>query len=103
MGLLAGLFPEARYVHIVRDVRSVALSLVEMPKEWGTQTVPEGAARWRHRVGRGHAEGRALGPDRYLEVRYEDLVDEPERELRRILQFVLLPWDAAVLQYAERG
>ena len=48
MGLLAGLFPEARYVHIVRDVRSVALSLVEMPEEWGTRTVPEGAARWRH-------------------------------------------------------
>jgi hypothetical protein len=103
MGLLAGLFPEARFVHIVRDVRSVALSLVEMPQEWGTRTVPEGAARWRHRVGRGHAEGLALGPDRYLEVRYEDLVTDAERELRRILEFLLLPWDDTVLRYAERG
>jgi hypothetical protein len=103
MGLLAALFPEARFVHIVRDPRSVALSLVEMPKEWGTRTVPEGAARWRHRVGRGHAEGVALGADRYLEIRYEDLVADSERELRRILEFVLLPWDDAVLRYAERG
>ncbi|MFL5798497.1 MAG: sulfotransferase family protein [Actinomycetota bacterium] len=103
MGLLAGLFPEARFVHIVRDVRSVALSLVEMPEEWGTRTVPEGAARWRHRVGRGHAEGLALGPERYLEVRYEDLVTDSERELRRVLEFLVLPWDEAVLRYAERG
>jgi len=103
MKLLTQLFPEARFVHIVRDVRSVALSLVEMPEEWGTRTVPEGAARWRHRVSRGHAEGTALGPDRYLEVRYEDLVAEAERELRRLVEFLLLPWDDAVLQYAERG
>jgi hypothetical protein len=103
MGLLAGLFSEARFVHIVRDVRSVALALVEMPREWGTRTVPEGAAGWRHRVGRGHLEGLALGPDRYLEVRYEDLVTEAERELRGILEFLLLPWDDAVPRYAERG
>jgi hypothetical protein len=103
MKLLAPLFPEARFVHIVRDVRSVALSLVEMPEEWGTRSVPEGAARWRHRVSRGHAEGTALGADRYAEVRYEDLVAHPERELRRVVEFLLLPWNEAVLAYAERG
>ena len=103
MKLLTQLFPEARFVHIVRDVRSVALSLTEMPSEWGTRSVPEGAARWRHRVSRGHAEGTALGQERYLEVRYEDLVADSERELRRMLEFLLLPWDDAVLRYAERG
>ena len=103
MGVLSRLFPEARFVHIVRDVRAVALSLVEMPREWGTRTVPEGAARWRHRVGRGHAEGTALGPERYLEVRYEDLVADAEGVLRRVLGFLLLPWDDAVLGYAERA
>ncbi|HXJ65500.1 MAG TPA: sulfotransferase [Actinomycetota bacterium] len=103
MKLLVQLFPEARFVHIVRDVRSVALSLTEMPAEWGTRTVPEGAARWRHRVSRGHTEGTALGPDRYLEVRYEDLVGDAEQELRRLVEFLLLPWDDAVLHYADRG
>ncbi len=103
MKLLVHLFAEARFVHIVRDVRSVALSLIEMPAEWGTRTVPEGAARWRHRVSRGHAEGTALGPDHYLEVRYEDLVADAEGQLRRILEFLLLPWDDAVLRYAEQG
>jgi hypothetical protein len=101
MKLLLSLFPEARFVHIVRDPRAVALSLVEMPREWGTRTVPEGAARWRHRVGRGHREGMNLGPQRYVEVRYEDLVADPERTLRAVLAFLLLPWDDAVLQYGE--
>ena len=87
----------------MRDARSVALSLVEMPEEWGTRSVPEGAARWRHRVSRGHAEGTALGADRYAEVRYEDLVADPEQELRRLVEFCVLPWDDAVLRYAERG
>jgi hypothetical protein len=103
MKLLTRLFPEARFVHIVRDVRNVALSLVEMPRDWGTRSVPDGAARWRHRVGRGHVVGTALGPEGYLEVRYEDLVADAERELRRITEFLLLPWDDTVLRYAERG
>lgn len=103
MNLLLRLFPEARFVHIVRDPRAVALSLVEMPEEWGTRTVPEGAARWRHRVGRGHREGMELGPERYHEVRYEDLVADPEAALRAVTEFLMLPWDDAVLQYGERA
>ncbi len=103
MKLLTRLFPEARFVHIVRDVRSVALSLAEVPGDWATRSVPEGAARWRHRVSRGHAEGMALGGDRYAEVRYEDLVADPERELRRLVEFLLLPWDDSMLRYAHRG
>jgi hypothetical protein len=103
MKLLTEIFPEASFVHIIRDVRSVALSLSEITDEWGTATVPQGAARWVHRVGRGHRDGLALGPQRYLEVRYEDLVEQPERELRRLIDFAELPWDDAVLDYEDRA
>ena len=37
---------------------------------------------------------------RYLELRYEDLVTEPERELRRVCEHGSLPWEPAMLDYA---
>jgi hypothetical protein len=93
--LLGKRFPEARFVHVVRDGRDVALSLLEVP--WGPDDV-EGAARhWRRRVLEGRDAG--LGPDRYREVRYEALVADPERELRALAAWLELPYDAAMLDH----
>jgi Sulfotransferase family len=97
---LAQMFPEARFVHIVRDGRDVALSLLEVDKE-----IPDlrTAARfWRDRVMKAREDGRALGGDRYIEVRYEDLLDDAEGELRRLCSFVDLPYDDAMPRYYER-
>lgn len=97
---LAQMFPEARFVHIVRDGRDVALSLLDVDKE-----MPDlrAAARfWRDRVTKAREDGRALGEDRYVEVRYEDLLDDTEGELRRLCAVVDLPYDDAMLRYYER-
>ena len=45
---------------------------------------------------------REMIPSRWLEVRYEDCVAGLEKESRRALQFLCLPWDSSVLQYRER-
>jgi hypothetical protein len=37
---------------------------------------------------------------RYLELRYEDLVTEPERELRRVCEHASLSWEPGMLDYA---
>ena len=50
---LAARFPEARFVHVVRDGRDVALSLLEVP--WGPDAIEDAALHWRRRV----LEGRA--------------------------------------------
>jgi len=95
--LLAGLFPEAGFVHLVRDGRDVALSLVEQP--WGPGTIGEAAEQWAVRVAKAATAGRALGAGRYLEVRYERLVAEPEAVLRTICTFLDLSFDPAMLAY----
>jgi hypothetical protein len=97
---LAGMFPEARFIQIVRDGRNVALSYLE--HNFGPSDLASAARAWRTRVSRGRRAGRALGDDRYSEVRYEDLIDDPERELRRLCAFVDLPYDDAMLRYPER-
>jgi tetratricopeptide (TPR) repeat protein len=42
-----------------------------------------------------------LPPERFLEVRYEDLVEDREREARRMLEFLRLPWSDALLHHEK--
>jgi hypothetical protein len=98
---LARLFPEARFVHLIRDGRDVALSYQSVA--WGPTTVPEAAIRWRRSVRRGRRDGHRLGPERYREIRYEDLVANPERVLRAVCAFLELDWDNSMVQYHERA
>ena len=99
LSLLAARFPEARFVHVVRDGRDVALSLLDVP--WGPDTIEEAALHWRRRVLEGRAAG--LPGDRYREVRYEALVADPERELRALAAWLELDYDASMLAYPDRS
>jgi hypothetical protein len=99
--LLVELVPEARFIHIIRDGRDVALSYLDV--DFGPNTLAEAALRWKRNVRRGRNDGRSLGPSRYLEVRYEDLVAETERTVRSICTFVELPFEPEMLRYHERA
>lgn len=102
MDALAELFPEARFVHIIRDGRDAALSMLDM--DWrGVPTLTEAARFWRDRVKTGRRVGKELGPDRYREVRYEALIADPEDSLRSVCHFIDLDFDDAMLRYYERG
>jgi hypothetical protein len=98
--LLERLFPNAVWVHLVRDGRDAALSFLSLPegfsgKMWAQpHTAAQFAARWRTEI---LAARRLGGP--YLELRYEDLVAEPERELRRVCEHASLPWEPAMLDH----
>jgi hypothetical protein len=98
---LASLFPEARFIHLIRDGRDVALSYRDAG--FGTTSIGDSAVFWRRFVARGRRDGRRLGTTRYREVRYEDLVDDPERVLRSLCSFVDLAFDPLMLRYFERA
>jgi hypothetical protein len=87
-------WPEARFVVLVRDGRDVALSLLDVP--FGPNNVWAAARFWAHGIRLGEeAEGRF--PDRVLTVRYEDLVERPAEEARRICSFLGLGFDEDML------
>jgi hypothetical protein len=104
--LLERLFPDALWVHLVRDGRDAALSFLELPegfsgKTWAQpRTAAQFAARWRTEILSARRLGRRAG-SRYLELRYEDLVAEPERELRRICEHGSLPWEPEMLDHTR--
>jgi hypothetical protein len=93
---LASLFPEAVFIHLIRDGRDVACSFLELG--WAA-TVEDAALHWRLRVTRGRRAGRKLGPRRYRELRYEDLVDDPEGSLRELCRAIDLAFSPAMLDH----
>jgi hypothetical protein len=96
---LLRIWPDARFIHLLRDGRDVARSSIGMGwagNVWtGAQKWIEAEALWSALRGR-------LAPDRYIEVVYEQLVSHPEPELERICAFLGVPYDPAMLSYPEK-
>jgi hypothetical protein len=99
--LLARLWPDAKFVHLVRDGREVALSYADVP--FGPSTVAKAAALWKARVKLGMEQGRPLGTARYVELRYERLLVNPQEEAEGLCSFLDLEFDSAMLDYSERA
>jgi LPS sulfotransferase NodH len=93
---IAGLLPEARFVHIIRDGRDVAASLREMWFRPG-DTYEECILLWSGRIRAAREQAGSGLP--YLEVRYEALVREPRETLARICGFIEIAFDEAMLGY----
>lgn len=131
---LARAFPDAQFLHIIRDGRDVALSLVRQPwlraeavarlqrgptgrlmgpyaHFWieperrveyeKTSDVHRAIWTWRRFVETGMVNGAQLPAHRYLELRYESLVQSPDVQADRILQFLGIDDAASVQAFRE--
>lgn len=94
---IAAAFDEARFVHLIRDGRNVACSYLDTGV--GPDTIEGAAVMWSRHVESARAAGGALGPSRYLEMRYERLVDDPETELRRLCALAEIAYTPSMLEY----
>jgi hypothetical protein len=115
-GFLGRIFPDARFVHVIRDGRAVASSFLQMPwwrgyrgpAEWGWGPLPEAYERiwvdsersfavlaglqWRILMDAFGAAQAAAPHGQWLDVRYEDFVAEPRERMGQILEFLGLDW-----------
>jgi Sulfotransferase family len=98
MDRIERLLPEARFVHIIRDGRDVALSVRGLWFSPGDR-VEDAALRWRDWI----LTARRLGKRRrhYTEVRYEELIADAPSVLRKVCDFVGLEYDARMERYYE--
>jgi hypothetical protein len=99
--LLADLFGDAVFVHIVRDGREVAASLIEAG--WSRGPIASAARYWRRGVTSARASGSRLGPQRYFELHLADLIAEPEATLRRVCAAIGEDYTPRMLGYPRRA
>ena len=99
MKLIQRAIPEARFVHVIRDGRDVALSVLDRTVR--ELTAGDVARRWQKKITKAREDSPNL--DHYIEIRYEDLILETEPTLRKVCEFIELPWDDSLLTYHERS
>jgi len=97
---LAALYPGARFIHLIRDGRDVALSFSDA----GLACRPWQGRRFEWTAAIGHARawrGTPYAAD-MLELRYEELARTPEAALRRVCDFLGESFDPAMLDHRAR-
>lgn len=116
-GFIDAAVPDARFVHVVRDGRAVANSLTQMPwwdgyagpSAWSWGPLPpsyeaewEASGRsfpvlagleWKMLIDAFEEAKASVEPERWLEVRYEDVLEDPQGRIEEILAFLGLSWD----------
>lgn len=119
MRYLQSIFPDAIFIHVLRDPRAAMASLLKVDwwptmkvwcrnqitaQEWAAQgrdPVALAAHLWAAEVRCVMEDKRALAPEQYFEVRYEEFMREPEQVLRRVLRFCDLQWTSGFARFVE--
>lgn len=97
---LVTLFPQAKFIYLVRDARDVALSWKKSPGHPGG--VKEAAQMWRHEQSDSlYFLSLVYQTEKALVVRYENLVANPRQEIERICRHVETAFDENMLKFYE--
>jgi hypothetical protein len=115
-GLIDAALPQTRFIHVIRDGRAVANSLLQMPwwrgyqgpTGWGWGPLTDDDQRAWEATGRSFAvlaglewkllmdafaeAKEAIDTERWIDVRYEDLLQDPMATTKELLEFVGLSW-----------
>ena len=107
------LWPESKFVHLIRDGRDVALSVLSWKKvvergglvanlpTWEEDRTTTVALWWERLVRLGREDGARLGPALYHEVSYEALVADPASECENLCAFLGVRYDDAMVRHHE--
>lgn len=91
--VLAKLFPDAKFIHLLRNPHEVARSLTRFSRMGARDFSPDEAYRaWMRLTNAAFLAERALGRERVLRVRYEQFVTDPERVFAEVLAFLDEPY-----------
>jgi hypothetical protein len=99
LDVLLRMWPDAQFVHLIRDGRDCVASLKEMP--WYKHDCYHAICTWREAIDHGRRYARRLGPDSYYELRYERLVADPAAELTALCDFLGEEYDPAMTKPQE--
>jgi hypothetical protein len=111
--ILHGLWPRARFVHLIRDGRDVCLSATTWERKaqhfrrrfrtWDDDPTTTAALWWAWHVRLGREAGAKLASDLDYEIRYETLVTDPKSECRKLCTFLDIAYDQPCCATTREG
>lgn len=126
VGFLKEIFPDAKFIHIMRDGRAVANSVLQVPWWWGWRgpsnwrwgELPDDMQRewemsgksfvvlagleWKILMEAFDKAKQTVSPKDFLDIKYEDICDNPTSVFRKVVEFSELEWSAEFEQSLDR-
>jgi hypothetical protein len=90
-------FPDSQVIHMIRNGYDVVRSLKNI--HWAPRDVRVNSREWIRHVKGGQRYGKQLSENRYIEVRFEKLLNDPEAVLKRLCIFLGEPYDPKMLDF----
>ncbi len=91
-------FPRSKFIHIIRDGRDVASSYLKMERY---DTILEAANRWINSIESAQSFGSKI-KENYIEIRYEELVTNPEEVIKYTCDFLDTDYDSKMLDHTKQ-
>lgn len=103
-------YPKAKFIHLIRDGRDVACSFKELgAKKMDSKYAPklptdisQIAERWSLNIATIHNFQMSLEPQQTITIRYEDLLQNTETELRKVCSFLSINFESGMLNYYQQ-
>ncbi len=95
--LLYSVYPNAKFIHIIRDVRDYCLSV---NNAWG-KNIFRSAQRWNNDVMKCLKDSKNIPTDSYIQIRYEDLLEDPEDEISKICNFLNVNFNKKIIELSR--
>ena len=102
---LKQLFPNGKFLFMVRDGRATVHSIISRKVTitgFDLKSYRQCLQKWNAAIKTMNEQCKNLGPKNCLPVIYEKMVLHPEQWMRKILNFLELPWDDAVLHHEQQ-
>uniref|UniRef100_T1J9P8 Protein-tyrosine sulfotransferase n=1 Tax=Strigamia maritima TaxID=126957 RepID=T1J9P8_STRMM len=101
---LSQLFPNSKFIFMVRDGRATVHSIISRHvtiSGFDLTDYRQCLSKWNAAVQLMYLQCKEVGPDRCLRVYYEQLVLHPREQMDRILEFLVVPWNESVLHHEQ--
>jgi len=101
--VIAKIYPDSKFIILQRDPRDqvLAMSLLAKRKKEFRKSFLLRALTWNYKYKTLLKKAAEIGKERFLEIKYEDLILNPEMELKRISGFFNMPYNSTMLAYDE--
>jgi len=94
------MFPDAQIIHLIRDGRDCAISMLERKWDLKIFNTYHAAYIWDRYVTKGKNFG-SKHPESYFEIRYEDILNQPEASIKRLCDFLKIEFNDSVINFKK--